>query len=199
MGMAAVLSVLGLASAFGTASATELCSVSSTPCGGGMYVSGTASKASLVSGTLLIIPNSTSDIYCTESTIQGKTTSTGGSFSSVTGEVTSISFFGCETESGNACSTVTLNLPYSVSIGGGGAGGFTFTVTDGTGIGATFHCGTLKCSYATKKSEFSGENDSGAPAMGMADSLVASGSGCSGPAAWGGSYTVIQPSPLWVL
>jgi hypothetical protein len=181
----------------GTASATQLCATS----GAGTECAGAAGKfeySGTVTGTSTNATLSTNlaNVECTESaTTLDANSSTGAP---ILGEVTALSFTGCQTEGlvHTACTVTVKNLPYSSSIEGK-----TLTVTDPVGAGAKVVCGTvISCEFLTKEVSLAITN--GAPTVAVAKEVALShetGAICPSTATWNATYSVTAPTGLTVL
>jgi hypothetical protein len=100
LGLAALSAVvLAAILGAGTASATKLCSTTVDPCPAGQHwPAGTEIDFSLVPGSSSLETDTAGNKIqtCTKSTIKGKTTTTGSSTETVKGNITSLSWEGCE-------------------------------------------------------------------------------------------------------
>ncbi|HEX8753987.1 MAG TPA: hypothetical protein VF731_11280 [Solirubrobacterales bacterium] len=182
----------------GTASATRLCSVNSTPCpSGNTYGKGTAIKAQLAAGTKSVVTSGFVTVECSESTMSGKTTSAGGgSGVAVSGEISSVTWKSCKTSSGETCTASALGTPWPASVTGSGGNG-TMTVTN---AGGKFSC-AVTCEYEAKSASVSATG--GNPAFIQANNVSFSKKGgsflCSSSASWTAKYEVTAPKPLFVV
>jgi len=198
---AALMALVGV----GSASAAELCSTSTTPCSGTKYLSGTTFHAELESGTLATLTNSISNVTCEKSTVAGKTTSNGGSGTTITGEITGLTFTSnCKTASGTACTVTVINLPYPATISGGGTAEgskSTLTVSDPSGAGATVVCGFLiNCTFTTTDATLTVTNQpGGTPTVSASVNLSRSGGFCPSTSTWDAAYIIDSPDPLFVV
>ena len=194
-----VIAALALTAMFGagTASATRLCAVNTSPCpAGSTYGKGTAIKAQLVPGTTSVVTSGFVTVICTESTISGKTTSAGGgSGTPVTGSISSVTWKGCKTSSGGSCTASALNTPWSASVTGSGGNG-TMSISNAAG---KFTC-TVTCEYEAKSASVSVSG--GSPATIKASNVGFSRIGgsflCSSSASWSAQYEVTAPNPAFV-
>lgn len=180
----------------GTASATKLCSVNTSPCpAGNTYGSGTAIKAQLVPGTTSTMSSGFVNITCTESTISGKTTSSGGA-GAVTGSISSVTWKGCTSALGS-CTTSALNTPWPAEVTGSGGNG-TMSIS---GAGGKFTCGGTTCEYSTSKASVSvsGGNPATIKASNISFSKIGGGFLCSSTASWSGTYEATAPKPLFIV
>ena len=188
----------------GSASATELCSTSTTPCSGTKYESGTPLHANLESGTKATLTNSITNVTCEASTVEGNTTTNGGA-GAVTGDITGLTFnTNCKTASGTACTVTVINLPYPATISGGGTATgatSTLTVSDPSGAGATVVCGFLiNCTFTTTDASLSVKNETdGTPTATASVTLARSGGICPSTSTWDAAYDITNPSPLFVV
>lgn len=180
----------------GTASATKLCSVNTSPCpAGNTYGKGTAIKTQLVSGTKSVMSSGFVTITCTESTMSGKTTSEGGA-GAVTGEISSVTWKNC-TSSLGSCTTSAQKTPWPAEVTGSGGNG-TMTVKNAAG---KFTCGGTTCEYEASKASISisGGNPAIAKASNVSFSKIGGGFLCSSTASWSSEYEVTSPKPLFIV
>lgn len=195
LGLLAALAAMAFLGA-GTASATKLCSVNTSPCpAGNTYGKGTAIKAQLVAGTTSTMASGFVNISCTESTISGKTTSEGGA-GAVTGTISSVTWKGCTSGLG-ACTASALNTPWSAEVTGSGGNG-TMSIS---GAGGKFTCGGVTCEYAASKASVSvsGGNPATIKASNISFSKTGGGFLCSSTASWSGTYEATAPKPLFIV
>jgi hypothetical protein len=191
-----VLTAMALVGA-GTASATKLCSENKSPCPAGSTIkSGSAIKAQLVSGTKSVFTTSFLTVECSESTIEGKTTSEGGAGVAVKGEISSVVWKSCKTSGGGACTASALGLPWLSEVTGSGGSG-TMTVSSAAG---KFTCG-FTCEYESKSVSTSATG--GNPALIKANKASFNKKGgsflCPATATWTSEYEVTTPKPLFVV
>ena len=173
----------------GTASATQLCTDTAGICTEySGNITGTSTDATLTTDL--------ANVECSDSaTTINASSSTGAP---ITGEVTALSFTGCQTEGlvHIPCTVTVKNLPYSAELEGK-----TLTVTDAMGAGATVHCGTvLKCEFLTTKAQLAITN--GEPTIAVAKDVALShdtGPICPSTATWKATYAVTSPTGLTVL
>lgn len=180
----------------GTASATKLCSVNTSPCpAGNTYGKGTAIKAQLVAGTNSTMASGFVNISCSESTISGKTTNEGGA-GAVTGTISSVTWKGCTSGLG-ACTASALNTPWSAEVTGSGGNG-TMSIS---GAGGKFTCGGTTCEYSASKASVSvsGGNPATIKASSISFSKIGGGFLCSSTASWSGTYEATAPKPLFIV
>jgi len=195
LGLLAAMAAMAAIGA-GTASATKLCSVNTSPCpAGNTYGKGTAIKAQLVAGTKSTMSSGFVNITCTESTISGKTTSEGG-VGAVTGEITSVTWKNCTSGLG-ACTASALNTPWPAEVSGSGGSG-TMTIS---GAGGKFTCGGTTCEYSSSKASVSvsGGNPATIKASSISFSKIGGGFLCSSTASWSGTYEATAPKPLFIV
>lgn len=182
---AAFMAIIGA----GTASATQLCTDSGGICTEySGNITGTSTNATLATNL--------ANVECSHSeTTINAFTSTGAP---ILGEVTALSFTGCQTEGvvHTACTVTVKNLPYSASLEGK-----TLTVTDSVGAGAKVVCGTvLSCEFLTKSANLAITN--GSPTVARAENVALShetGAICPSTATWSATYSVVSPAGLTVL
>lgn len=192
LGAIAAMAFLGA----GTASATKLCSINTSPCpAGNTYGKGTAIKAQLVAGTKSTMTSGFVNISCTESTISGKTTNEGGA-GAVTGSISSVTWKGCTSGLG-ACTASALNTPWPAEVTGSGGNG-TMSIS---GAGGKFTCGGTTCEYSASKASVSvsGGNPATIKASNISFSKVGGGFLCSSTASWSGTYEATAPKPLFIV
>lgn len=192
LGVLAAMAIMGA----GTASATKLCSVNTSPCpAGNTYAKGTAIKAQLVPGTTSTMNSGFVNISCTESTISGKTTNEGGA-GAVTGTISSVTWKGCTSGLG-ACTASALNTPWSAEVTGSGGNG-TMSIS---GAGGKFTCGGTTCEYAASKASVSVSGGNPATIKASSISFTKTGGGflCSSTASWSGTYEATAPKPLFIV
>jgi len=193
--LVAALAVTALLGA-GTASATKLCSKNESPCKAENTIkSGSTIKGQLVAGTEAVFVTSLLTVRCTESTIEGKTTSEGGKGVNVTGSISSVVWKNCKSGSTN-CTTTALKLPWTSEVSGSGGSG-TMSVFNAAG---KFTC-NVTCEYEAKTAATSVTG--GNPAIVKAEKIGFSKIGgsflCPGTATWSSEYEVTTPKPLFVV
>lgn len=188
----AAMAVMGA----GTASATKLCSVNSSPCpAGNTYGKGTSIKTQLVAGTKSVMSSGFVTISCTESSMNGKTTSEGGA-GAVTGDISSVTWKNCTSGLGS-CTASSLNTPWAAEITGSGGSG-TLSVKN---AGGKFTCGGVTCEYEASKASVSvtGGNPAKAKASSVSFSKIGGSFLCSSSASWTSEYEVTSPKPLFIV
>jgi len=196
LGLCLALAAVTMALGAGTASATKLCSVNTSPCpAGNTYGKGTAIKTQLLAGTKSVMSSGFVTITCSESTMSGKTTSEGGS-GAVLGEISSVTWKSC-TSSLGSCTTSALNTPWPAEVSGSGGNG---TMTVGK-PGGKFTCGGTTCEYEGSKASvsISGGNPAKAKASNVSFSKIGGGFLCSSTASWSAEYEVTSPKPLFIV
>jgi hypothetical protein len=193
LGVVAAMAVMGV----GTASASKLCTENKTPCPAGSTIaSGTALKGQLRPGTEAVFTTSLLTVKCTESTIEGKTTSAGGGAGvNVKGEIATVTWKNCKSGS-TSCTTTALGLPWLSEVSGS-AGSGTMTVNKAAG---KFTCGGVTCEYeaASAATSVTGGN----PAIVKASSVSFKKKGgsflCPATSTWSSEYEITTPKPLFV-
>lgn len=193
--LAGVMAAMALLGA-GTASASKLCSENKSPCPAGSTIkSGTALKAQLVPGTKSVFVAGLT-VECSESTIEGKTTSEGGAGVAVKGEITSVVWSSCKSGS-TSCTASALGTPWTTEVTGSGGSG-TMTVSKAAG---KFNCGGLICEY--EASTLSTAATGGNPAVIKAEKASFKKKGgsflCPGTSTWTSEYEITTPKPLFVV
>jgi hypothetical protein len=180
----------------GTASATKLCSVNTSPCpAGNTYGKGTSIKTQLVAGTKSTMSSGFTTVTCTESSMNGKTTSEGGA-GAVTGEITSVTWKNCTSGLGS-CTASALNTPWPAEVTGSGGSG-TMSVKN---AGGKFTCGGVTCEYEASKASVSitGGNPAKAKASSVSFTKIGGSFFCSSTASWTSEYEVTSPKPLFIV
>lgn len=188
----AAMAVIGA----GTASATKLCSINSSPCpAGNTYGKGTAIKTQLVPGTSSVMSSGFVTITCTENTMSGKTTNEGGA-GAVTGEISSVAWKNCTSNLGS-CTASSLKTPWPAEVTGSGGNG-TLTVQH---PGGKFTCGGTTCEYEGSKASVSvtGGNPAHAKASNISFSKIGGSFLCSSTASWSAEFEVTAPNPLFIV
>lgn len=188
----AAMAVIGA----GTASATKLCSINSSPCpAGNTYGKGTAIKTQLVPGTSSVMSSGFVTITCTENTMSGKTTNEGGS-GAVTGEISSVAWKNCTSNLGS-CTASSLKTPWPAEVTGSGGNG-TLTVQH---PGGKFTCGGTTCEYEGSKASVSvtGGNPAKAKASNISFNKIGGSFLCSSTASWTAEFEVTAPNPLFIV
>jgi hypothetical protein len=203
---AALTALLGA----GTASATELCKMTETPCtDNNMYTAGTHFDAMLVAGTTATIPTNIDTLGCKQSTISGELTTTGGATTTaVKGSITGLSFTECEDSFGTECAVTEEFLPASLEITGGGTtAGSTFSFKITSKAGVHVECGALfNCTFFTSAATLAGANQNGTTPSGGTPFITANnvnlsriGGFCPSNGTWSAKYEVTEPMPLFVV
>jgi len=192
LGLAAVAAMALMAFVgAGTASATTLCRTNVTTCEPAWDVAqGSTLDASLKSGTSAILETAGGLIRdtCTTSTVKGTTTNTSGT--TVSGTVENLTFEGCSVK------TQVLEQDGTLEIASNGevkAKGFRVTV-EILGESCIYTAGT-----GTKLGTLTG----GSPATLTVSATIGinaaeSGANCAPSSNWTATYTITEPSALWV-
>jgi hypothetical protein len=168
----------------GTASATVLCETNvTTNCGNSWEVkSGSALTFSAEGSTVLTGPFGETIATCTGSNVAGNTTSTGSSATTVTGNITSLTFTGCNRPVHvNTATTGTLEVH---NIAGSDNGTVTSNDTTVTITNVPF-LGT--CQYLTKNTDIGKVTGSLSAATFDIAASIPSENGCP-TGTWEGSY-----------
>jgi hypothetical protein len=189
-GLTAIAAMALLASySAGSASATTLCKVSTTPCPT-PYVAGDHLSGTLVTGTVATLTASP-QVNCSKSTMTVKLTNATGA-----GSMTGLTFSECKSGS-TSCSVTVLGTPFSVQfdVTGSGPNG---TATVSAGAQVFVVCTGLidNCTYIAGK--FSLSVTGGAPATITANAIEMeriSGTFCPSALKWDGVYSFPN---LWV-
>jgi hypothetical protein len=122
----------------GTASATALCSTSTSPCTGTKYGVGTEIRASLHNGQA-VLTAIFATVKCSESLVVGEVTNAGGASATVVGKITTLAFGTC-----NCTVTVLANGELEVHYTSAGNGTLT-----GKNSSVTIDCSGVKCIFGT--------------------------------------------------
>src|SRR5215203_528702 len=199
--MLAAVAAAALTALFGagTASATELCSTSTTPCSGTKYGANTTLHGVLEAGTTATLTTSITTVHCNVSTVHGNTTTAGGAGISVNGDINALNFTGCTTSSGTACNVAAVNLPYPATISGGGTAAgaaSTLTVSDPSGAGALVVSGNLiNCTFTSTDATLNVANGASTPTAKANVVLNRAGGICPNTSTWEASYVLDTPDP----
>jgi hypothetical protein len=201
----AVVAAAALTAVFGagSASATELCSTNTNPCTGTMYPAGTVIHADLKAGTEAVLTAGFATVKCSVSTVEIKTTNTGGAGETVKGNIEALTF---PEASCNCKVTITakgsgeIHTDKEVSDGNG-------TLT-GTGTRATINCSGVSCIFGTEGTDIGTLHGSATDPILTANASLkyfagdASNFVCtlgSGTGSWKAEYTVTKPLGLFVI
>lgn len=199
LGLAAI-AAMGLMAFLGasSASATVLCS---TPvhegCGEWDYAAGTTIHVTLTAGTSAILEDTSGNtlVTCTESTVHGTTSNTGGTGAAVTGNIGALTWGSASTPCTQTTDTLT-NGSLSVEAGAG---------TNGTLSGSTSKVTVsifgVSCAYGTGAGTTLGTVTGGNPATVSINAVINKQEGgflCPSTTKWTGSYTVTAPKPLYI-
>lgn len=153
--------------------------------------------------TEALLTTSITNVTCDVSkvTIEANSATNEGN-TSITGEVTSLSFSSCETSGGTECTVTVKNLPYEghlLGTTGGNTNLSTLTVTDAVGAGAQVVCGFLiNCTFTTKEASLAGTNGSPTTFKASKVLLAREGGFCPATAEWDATYKVVTPVGLTV-
>jgi len=185
-----------------TASATELCSTNTTPCSGTMYGAGTKIEMRLKGGTKWFLVAAFATVECSESTIKGETSSTGGASETVKGAITTLSFGTC-----NCTVTVLQNGEFEIHTEQASSNGNGTLTLKNTRI--TITCAGVSCIFgAAAAGTDLGLLGGGNPALLVTVREVPwiagdSGAGVctlfTGLGTWESVYEVTAPKPLFVI
>jgi len=186
--LALVLCALGLFAAAERSSATVLCKTATDPCTGGTYGNGTTFEASLKTGTKSVLDAPFGSIECSESSLKGQVTGTGGENSNASGTLSTFAFKNCN-------GTVSVSRPgtFIVKFSGGNNGVLVLE-----GFETTVKYEGLHCIYSGSIEIFL---KGGAMAsIGSVATLTRTGGdpGCGTLAGWTVDYTIAAPEPLYV-
>lgn len=185
-----------------SASATELCSTNTNPCSGTKYSSGTAFEAVLTEGTKATLATSSFTVVCAETTMKGKTSSSGGAEEAVKGTLTSLVFAKCETTEAASCTVEAANLPYDFEIGSGDSGNGVLFLSDATGVSTVVKCGFIACTYTAEEPDMRFELSGGNPASAKVEKapfLKTAGALCPEKSTFTDSSKVAQPAPAFAV
>ncbi len=191
----------------GTASATGLCSESpevvesKTKCKTGKaYTTGQEYKAE---ATNALLENTVENVTCaTSQTTLKQTEANTGSGVALLGEITALTFAGCESSGGFNCTVQSLNKPYKASLSSGTG---LLTVTGKSGEpSASVSCGLglLSCVFGNTTLGLTVE--SGNPAAVKAENVslkMTKKEGflkCPESSTWTATYVAKTPTSVWV-
>ena len=214
------LKILGLAAAaalavmaFGTGSAsaaTKLCSTEAgTPggCPAGKFEYKGHIEAKVTNPPGVVLVTNLTTVTCEESnmTLHANTPTNVAPTTSITGEVTNLTFAKCTTSAKQNCTVTVVNLPYPAHVQGT-IDGFTstssLTVTDEKGAGATVVCGfVINCTLTTKEATLHGVNSTTPTTTEFTATKVPlerHGGICPATAEWNASYQVTTPAGFTV-
>jgi hypothetical protein len=181
----------------GSASATRLCSTNSLPCSSS-YPSGTSVMGQSPFLHTVVLTNSLSNVTCTGSSFELKTTSSGGGAGTpVTGQIQAFTLTGCTTSSGMQCTAAAQFLPWKAEVTGGASGnGVLWINLPAFQISCGF---LLNCSYEAgtpRPMAILGGSPANIEASGWL--LTVSTPGCPNEAYFDGQYEAKSPKPLFV-
>lgn len=182
MAIAAVVASLGSASA----SATVLCKTATDPCSSD-YAVGTVLDAS-VEGSTRFATGGTTMATCTTGTVKGSIANTGGNTSTVSGNISELTFGNCSTIV-EVVATGSLEVHHISGTSNG-------TVTSsGTQIRVTYF--GVPCVFGTNATDIgvltegtNGTIDITATLIGLTPHIFP----CPSSATWSGSYKITEPS-----
>ena len=210
LGLAAIAALAIAAFAGATASAAVLCKTApnkSGVCEGGKYAKETSFHGVSSTKPVLTVVGSgvVSTVTCESSTVALENTAESGS-PGVPGKVTDVTFSGCVTNGGTACTVSTTSGYTGELVPTNHSGSGTLTVKgSGASTETEVVCGGFfKCKYAPKSTGlslgFTGGNPAKVVASGAELQLVAGfGFGCGSGANWDASYTLSGAnSAAWV-
>jgi hypothetical protein len=201
----ALTAVLGAGSA-SAAGGTTLCKTNETPCAATNHYA--IGQEIVATSTNPRLTSNLGEVTCNNSEVKGKTTSTGSNKTSVSGEITSLSFTNncvLHTPFGftDACTVTAINLPYAATVSNT-AGTMNGPLTVSGSPGAKVDCGSaLKCQFTAKGGSITLDVTGGAPATVLAEKeelerTVYEGGICPSEATWDATYTVTTPNPLYL-
>jgi hypothetical protein len=189
LGLAALAAALMAFVVAGTASATELTN------GSGMVTTG-STIASAAEGTTTLHPP-IGDIECSGSEVEGTTSNTGGSTETVSGNISKLTFTGCNAE-------VVVIEKGSLEIHTKTASADNNGTLTSTGAKVTVTFVGFHCIFTTNSTDIgtvTGSATTGGNATLDIEATIPrtggrSGAFCGSTAQWTGSYSVSNPSPL---
>lgn len=176
----------------GSASATRLCATNTSPCPESWnYFTGTSIRLSLQESSALETTSGTVLDTCTESTIEGPTTTFGGATETVQMALTNVSWGGC-TKTTDTIVNGELELHWIEPTGNGTVTGKSTQWTINTVFGS--------CTYGFGTGVDLGTLKGGNPATLSINAMLLKISGlCPSEARWTANYRVTSPWPLWVV
>jgi hypothetical protein len=210
LGLAAItaLTLMAVVGA-NSASATELCTVNTSPCpAASKYNSGTVIEASSTNATFT---TSLGNVVCTGSSIKGATTSSGGSKSYVEGKLESLTFSFCTLTTpfgatSHTCMVTAIDLFYrsvtTKTTHPNGTLSLSFGVLGDPGIKVDCGASVLRCRLNSVNVTL--DLNGGSPATVLAkeepwNRTVYEGGLCPTSATWDATYTVTKPHALYLV
>lgn len=201
----AVIAATALMALFGVGSAAAsenitLCKVAEEPCKAeNHYPIGTVIEAKNVGNANLV--GSFGTISCTSSTVKGKITTTGGKTqTTITGEITALTFTGCTLGSA-ACTISATGLPYTAHLTRTAPTTGSFTVTKPS---ASISCPNafLNCTVTAESVTLVAQSTNhpvAGPAKLIATNQVLSSTNfaCNG-SKWNATYEITAPKPIHI-
>jgi hypothetical protein len=198
IGIALAAICLAAAAFASSASATVLCESSTAPC----PVQSTVEEGESLQmeSVNTVLTSSLVNVTCSKSTAQLEINGAGGEAGeAVTGTITSLTFSGCKTSGGTACTVTTKNLPYDASLEATSGGNGTMNVSDKVGAGAQVQCGFfINCSLSTEEASLAVTGGTPASVTAAAIPLEREGGICPEEAFWDATYSVSAPKTLFV-
>jgi hypothetical protein len=186
----------------GSASAVTLCRTNESPCAEKNRYQEATLEGALATETSSIVAG-TPQVTCGMSNV---TIPTGASANPLMGEVTGLTFGGCQGIEMEACVQAATTLPFNAATTATGGGNGVFAVTSG-GSGTPrlkVYCAALglTCIFATGMEGMELGFTGGNPATLVANEepltrQVGSSPGCSEAATWSATYS-LTPTPLFV-
>jgi hypothetical protein len=205
MAALALMAIMGV----GTASATEACTVNTSPCpAGSKYNSGTVFEASSTNAT---VTSSLGNVVCTGSGISWNEIGPGGSKLTVDVTVEWVTSSGCSlttpfSATKHNCSVTWINLSYKGVLAKTTQPNGTFTVSsDGSGDpGFKVDCGAnvLRCQFTASTLVLDSSGGNPATIYARDEPLIRTtyeGGLCPSTSTWDATYTVTKPHALYLV
>lgn len=194
---------LGLAASASALGGTTLCKVNETPCSAANhYGPGTEFRATSSNATLTRTWEKTSEtIECKAAQVTGELTTTGSGSSNVEAHITNLDFTECvlTTLGGtvHTCMDVPVNLPQATFVNTPGTMDGTLTLGE---MSLTSRCplSGVSCTFTASSTVLDVSGGEKATLTAGKESFKGSGGLCPKSLDWSGSYTFVEPSPLYL-
>ena len=205
----AAVAAMALMAFASTASADVLCKAAPNKAGEcptttGDYAANTSFTAKSTNPKLTVVGGVTAFVTCKESAVALTNTSTGSNTpgSTVSGEITDLTFTNdCTTAGGVSC-TVSTTKGYTGTVSAINNSGTGELTAFGNTIRTKVVCGVIfSCEYSPKTAGLTVHINGGNPATVNASEEPldqVSGIGCGSEAKWDADYTLTSPTALWV-
>ncbi len=213
-GLASIAAVGLIAIAVGTAASTEICTVNQGPCpvGQGEMVNG---PFEATTSLWVLTEEQIGDVTCTAGAIKGFFTNLGGAGKTVQTSITSFSLSGdgkngeCTLDTAffgsDPCTFTALNLPWlgELSITAQPDGIFTMKSSGKGNPTLTIKCPAVKITCELSATSIVLDFDGKTPKLTAINEptskLSENSEGCPRPASWTATYTVVKPTPSYLV